>query len=35
VWGGDTGRVAENGEQLCVVVKLGKLGKMKHSCVGW
>ena len=31
--GGNTGNVGENGSQLCVVVILGQLGKMEHSCV--
>ena len=32
---GDTGTVGENGAHLCVVVILGQLGKMEHSCEWW
>ena len=32
---GDTGTVGENGSNLCVLVILGQLGKMEHSCVCW
>ena len=30
---GDTGKVGENGTQLCGVVILEELGKMEHRCV--
>ena len=32
---GDTGTFGENGAQLCVLVILIHLRKMKHSCVCW
>jgi len=35
LFGGGTGTVGENGAHLCVVVILGTLEKMDHSCVWW
>ena len=35
MFGGDSGTVGGNGAQLCVVVIVGQLGEMEHSCVWW